>query len=50
MARTLDLSVAAVKARFHRARKKLAKQFDHRGIKRNSQKERGFELTDREVS
>lgn len=50
MARTLGLSVPAVKARLHRARKKLAKQFDHRGIWRIAQKERGFELTDREVS
>lgn len=45
MAHTLDLSVAAVKARLHRARKKLAKHVDHRGLKRNSQKQSGFELT-----
>lgn len=37
MAHTLDVSVAAVKARLHRARKKLAKRLEHRGLKRNSQ-------------
>jgi RNA polymerase sigma-70 factor (ECF subfamily) len=45
MARTLGLSVAAVKARLHRARKTLAKQIDNTGIRRNSLKQSGFELT-----
>lgn len=38
MAHTLDVSVAAVKARLHRARKKLAQHLDHQGLKRNSRK------------
>lgn len=39
IAHTLDVSVAAVKARLHRARRKLAKHLDYRGPKRNSQKQ-----------
>lgn len=38
MAHRLDASVAAVKARLHRARRKLAKHLDRRGLKRNSRK------------
>lgn len=43
MAHTLDVSVAAAKARLHRARKRLAARLDQRGQWRNSQKQRGFE-------
>jgi DNA-directed RNA polymerase specialized sigma24 family protein len=44
MARALDLSVPAVKARLHRARKTLARQRDHRGPHLVAQKHREFDL------
>ncbi len=44
IARTLDLSVGAVKARLHRARKKLAEHLNHRSLRRISPKQRRFEL------
>ena len=47
IARTLDLSVATVKARLHRARKKLAKHFNYRGPKLVAQKHVEFKLSTR---
>jgi RNA polymerase sigma-70 factor (ECF subfamily) len=44
IAHTLDVSVATVKARLHRARKKLAKNVDHTGRKPASQKHGSWEL------
>jgi RNA polymerase sigma-70 factor (ECF subfamily) len=43
LALTLDVSVAAVKARIHRARRKLAKHFDRKGLKLIIQKNKKFE-------
>jgi RNA polymerase sigma-70 factor, ECF subfamily len=44
LACTLDVPVATVKARLHRARKKLACSIDHEGRKPVSRKRRVFEL------
>jgi len=43
IAHTLDVSVATVKAKLHRARKKLAQKVDHTGRQPVSQKHREFE-------